>query len=297
LSKEEAQLAKELAHQRKSNIAAETRSETNRLQEEALQRSIERTKEKLYIIEQVQIGREHKRKVQQKILDDRREQAADMDRESEERWQQRERELAEERARKAELIKQIRAMEQAALANIHLMKETKQLDLTETSGISLLTEMSIVELQERLRLMKIREAEEEQEKRERIQTIKQQQQMFINEKLRLVEEYHRESQAKEQLKRELHAYKDDQSRALSILSVSTKCSTVRSLLNGETSEFDKMKRIQAKLDKVRMQRRRLEQEKSQLGRAGHPADFTEEPEKEKAKQFADEMFSYVDNAF
>ena len=77
-------------------------------------------------------------------------------------------EEAEEEMRcKAELIQQIRAMERVPVAR------SKLVDLTQTGGRGLLVEMSVAELRERLSLLRVAEAEEEERKRKEIAATKQ----------------------------------------------------------------------------------------------------------------------------
>ena len=77
-------------------------------------------------------------------------------------------EEAEEEMRcKAELIRQIRAMERVRVPR------TKLVDLTQTGGQGLLVEMSVAELRERLSLLRVAEAQEEEGRRRDITTLKQ----------------------------------------------------------------------------------------------------------------------------
>ena len=77
-------------------------------------------------------------------------------------------EEAEEEMRcKAELIRQIRAMERVPVAR------TRLVDLTATGKLGLLVEMSVAELRERLVLLRVAEEEEEERKRKEIAASKQ----------------------------------------------------------------------------------------------------------------------------
>ena len=76
-------------------------------------------------------------------------------------------EAEEEMQCKAELIRQIRAMER-----VHVPR-TKLVDLTQTGGQGLLVEMSVAELRERLGLLRVAEAQEEERRRRDIATSKQ----------------------------------------------------------------------------------------------------------------------------
>ncbi|GFS20020.1 cilia- and flagella-associated protein 99-like [Elysia marginata] len=78
---------------------------------------------------------------------------------------------------KMELIQQIRAMESTPVSRF------KVVDLTSTSGAGLLGEMSIVELRERLALLKEKQLEEEEEKRDIILNAKQAKADYLSETL------------------------------------------------------------------------------------------------------------------
>lgn len=97
---------------------------------------------------------------------------------------QRLKEEEEELARKQDIIRQIKLLEQSASS----MTAPKVVNLTETSQIGLLTEMSVIELQERLAILKVREAEEEAHRREKIYKQKQEKMEVINRKLEELEQ-------------------------------------------------------------------------------------------------------------
>merc|ERR1711871_1615414 len=72
-----------------------------------------------------------------------------------------------EQERRNDLIRQIRAIERVPKLR------AKHFDPTESSGIGLLEEMSLVELRERLRMVHARDEEEVVEKRQKIMRVKQ----------------------------------------------------------------------------------------------------------------------------
>eukprot|EP01135_Chromosphaera_perkinsii_P011665 Nk52_evm3s2473 gene=Nk52_evmTU3s2473 len=86
-----------------------------------------------------------------------------------------------ERERKAELIRQIKAMENAPFSKV------KFIDFSETSGAGLLTEMSILELRERLSLLRVSQEEEESKRRKAILDKKKQRERELIDKLEAIE--------------------------------------------------------------------------------------------------------------
>ncbi|KAI9103812.1 hypothetical protein DFS34DRAFT_300016 [Phlyctochytrium arcticum] len=117
---------------------------------------------------------------------------------------------AEEQARKAEVIRQIRLLERSVPSVGTIVKD---LDPTETSGLGLLGEMSLLELQERLVIAKLRFKDEEEERRKEILTQKQEHVLFINRKL---EEIDNERRERRRRRREREA--ESVSRSVSALS-------------------------------------------------------------------------------
>eukprot|EP00126_Sphaerothecum_destruens_P008600 Sdes_comp20270_c0_seq1m13812 len=86
-----------------------------------------------------------------------------------------------DRERKAELIRQIKAMEKTPQTSLKLV------DMTHTSDCGLLSEMSIMELRERLSQLKVRRKEEEYEKRRSIVGWKQKREENLMRKLEAIE--------------------------------------------------------------------------------------------------------------
>jgi hypothetical protein len=83
------------------------------------------------------------------------------------RISRKEEEDQKEQERRNDLIRQIRAIERVP------KQRAKHFDPTESSGIGLLEEMSLVELRERLRMVHARDEEEVIEKRQKIMRVKQ----------------------------------------------------------------------------------------------------------------------------
>ncbi|KAJ3132819.1 hypothetical protein HK100_004957 [Physocladia obscura] len=104
-------------------------------------------------------------KAKEKLAVDRHKKAADINTENQMLKEKAQREAEEELARKVDLIQQIRLLEKS---NPPVGAIIKAVDLTESSNLGLLGEMSIIELQERLAHIKSRETERTKEKRQEI---------------------------------------------------------------------------------------------------------------------------------
>ncbi|ORY48674.1 hypothetical protein BCR33DRAFT_714403 [Rhizoclosmatium globosum] len=137
-------------------------------------------------------------KAKEKVMVDKQKKAADIVTETQLLREKAQREAEEELARKVELIQQIRLLEKAIPPVGALVKT---LDLTETSNLGLLGEMSIVELHERLAQMKLQHIERAEEKRAEIIQHKTLRLTQISEKL---EEIDRERQERKLIRLEQH---------------------------------------------------------------------------------------------
>lgn len=84
---------------------------------------------------------------------------------------------AKEREKRDEIIRQIRALDATTI------DRTVILDHTETAGFGFLGEMSFAELQERLAMLKAREAREEAKRRDQIAHEKREQDVELRRKI------------------------------------------------------------------------------------------------------------------
>ncbi|KAJ3288083.1 hypothetical protein HK104_008340 [Borealophlyctis nickersoniae] len=116
-------------------------------------------------IEEVHEIQESIQKAKVKVVEENSKKAADLSLENKLLREKAQREAEEEWERKVELITQIRLLEKSIPP---VGSYVKTVDLAETSGIGLLGEMSVVELQERLVLAKVRHRDWEAAKREDI---------------------------------------------------------------------------------------------------------------------------------
>ncbi|KAL2911878.1 hypothetical protein HK105_208661 [Polyrhizophydium stewartii] len=148
------------------------------------------------------------------------------------------REAEEERARKTELIQQIRLLEKS-IPPVGTFQ--KDVDLTETSGIGLLGEMSVVELQERLVLAKLRHKDAEERRRAEITEHKAKRIEQITQKLQEID-MEREERKNRRLQRILP------DRGLSVASVRSDRSQAESLKEAILERDPKLRSLQAKIE-------------------------------------------------
>ena len=160
----EAKLRQEHENQQLAfQMKAEARKgETERKQAEAARQSAART-----LVVDVQAQREKPQQAKEDLRRTNRQTARELRREIEQAEAHAAAERRKEQARRADLIKQIRALELVP------RKRETQLDPTYTPQIGLLEEMSLAELRERLTIVEEQRVEEESEKRSKILTAKQ----------------------------------------------------------------------------------------------------------------------------
>ncbi|KAI9315787.1 hypothetical protein DFJ73DRAFT_384656 [Zopfochytrium polystomum] len=131
-------------------------------------------------IEEVHEVKEYVAAARDRVVEENVRKAMDVALENQVLKEKRDREAEEELARKAELIQQIRLLERSIPP---VGTAVRKLDLTETSQSGLLSEMSIMELQERLAVMHVRHREHEENKRHEILAHKSQRLSQMSEKL------------------------------------------------------------------------------------------------------------------
>lgn len=197
LSKEEAIIAKEQSTKSKQEAANTVKSESHELRKKRERRMAQESDQKQRIVDGIQSTRDNVKEVKQRVLLENKERVAEIEREKEAMLMRKRQQDKEERERRSELIKQIRAMELVVAASA-AERTTKHIDITTTSGCGILGEMSILELQERLSLLKIQEAKEESERRERIVDGKRQKQQELFEKMKRVERFRSMERAREE---------------------------------------------------------------------------------------------------
>uniref|UniRef100_A0A8C3YP29 Cilia and flagella associated protein 99 n=1 Tax=Catagonus wagneri TaxID=51154 RepID=A0A8C3YP29_9CETA len=160
LSREEAVLARtQVALQRKQQ--AEQQKEEELMQQRA-ERRLQEEKSVKELVEQVMETQKNVRAAQTKLLKGRQQIVQEVMEESRELLQRSAEAAKEEQRRRCELTAHLRALETQPT------RKSKLVDLTQTAGYGLEGEMSVVELRERLALLKETQRLKEEEKRDQI---------------------------------------------------------------------------------------------------------------------------------
>jgi cilia- and flagella-associated protein 99 len=164
--------AAQRAREENQEMAREAREETNRLielEKQRKQKELELARENVMQIDSEKIKAKH---AVEKVNSTKKKEAAVKRQTAERMRRQRERRKQRELKEKRKLIREIQAMEQEANARA---KRPKEFDPTETAGHMLMEEMSMVELHERLHLLKLVRKEEVERKRNLILLDKKEQ--------------------------------------------------------------------------------------------------------------------------
>ncbi|KAJ1550705.1 hypothetical protein HK405_016071, partial [Cladochytrium tenue] len=142
LAREGAQLARLEVERGHRGVAREVRDESGALREEALARDRAEREANRRKIDEVHEVHEGAARARGRVVEENARKAMDVALENQVLKEQQEQALAEERARKAELIQQIRLLERSIPP---VGSAVKKVDLTETAHAGLLGEMSIAE--------------------------------------------------------------------------------------------------------------------------------------------------------
>ncbi|XP_039607667.1 cilia- and flagella-associated protein 99 [Polypterus senegalus] len=177
LSHEEAVLARHKIMEDNKKKAIVKKEETAELMQRYAEKRMANQKEMKELVKQVAQGHKNAKQAKVIIQECKHKIVQEVTEESRELLRQALERAEAELCRKLELIRQIRAME-----SIPFIRH-KFVDHTQTSGQSLLSEMSLVELHERLVLLKEAQKKEEEEKREKIVKEKQAKQQFIQDQI------------------------------------------------------------------------------------------------------------------
>ncbi|NXR44048.1 CFA99 protein, partial [Hippolais icterina] len=179
-----------LAHQ---NVIQENRKKADLLRDEKAElmhlyaeKRLQEQKEMKELVEQVMEGHKNVKQVKAKIQEYKQQIVQQVCEESEELLRQALEEKEDENRKRYELIQQIRALESTP------SMRHKFVDLTETGGHGLFGEMSIVELRERLALLKEAQKAAEEEKRDQIIHEKQAKEQLILDKLDQISQFRAE---------------------------------------------------------------------------------------------------------
>ncbi|XP_008840102.1 cilia- and flagella-associated protein 99 [Nannospalax galili] len=162
LSHEEAILARQ-------NLMQENKQKANQKKEETAERMLQCAQRRLHedkcmkeLVGQVTEAQNNVKVAQMKLMKGRRQRVQEVIEESRELLQRSSEAAKEEQRRRCELITQLRALETQPT------RKDKLVDLTQIPGYGLEGEMSVVELRERLALLKETQKREEEEKRDQI---------------------------------------------------------------------------------------------------------------------------------
>ncbi|NWZ64776.1 CFA99 protein, partial [Acrocephalus arundinaceus] len=186
LSYEEAVLAHQNVIQENKKKADLLRDEKAELMHLYAEKCLQEQKEMKELVEQVMEGHKNVKQVKAKIQEYKQQIVQQVCEESEELLRQALEEKEDENRKRYELIQQIRALESTPSIR------HKFVDLTETGGHGLFGEMSIVELRERLALLKEAQKAAEEEKRDQIIHEKQAKEQLILDKLDQISQFRAE---------------------------------------------------------------------------------------------------------
>ncbi|XP_013920064.1 PREDICTED: cilia- and flagella-associated protein 99 isoform X2 [Thamnophis sirtalis] len=162
LSYEEAILARQYCIQEKKKNADQKREEAEEMRLQYAERCLQERKEKEKKAQQVAEGHKNVKQAQMKLHKCKQQIVQEVSKKSEDMLLQVLKDEEEKFKKRYELIQQIRAIEYVPFL------KNKFIDLTKTGNHGVLGEMSIVELQERLALLKESQQKAEEEKRDLI---------------------------------------------------------------------------------------------------------------------------------
>ncbi|XP_047655100.1 cilia- and flagella-associated protein 99 [Phacochoerus africanus] len=162
LSHEEAILARKQVELEKKQKAERQKEETAELMQQCAERRLQEERSVKELVEQVMETQKNVRAAQTKLLKGRRQIVQEVMEESRELLQRSAEAAKEEQRRRCELTAQLRALETQPT------RKGKLVDLTQIPGYGLEGEMSIVELRERLALLKEAQQRKQEEKRDQI---------------------------------------------------------------------------------------------------------------------------------
>ncbi|XP_078302492.1 cilia- and flagella-associated protein 99 [Panthera onca] len=162
LSHEEAILARQRVVQGNKEKADQKKEETAELMQQCAERRLREERSMKELVQRVAEVQKNVKVAQMKLLRGRQQIVQEVIEESRELLQRSAEAAGEEQQRRRELISQLRALETQPV------RQGKLVDLTQIPGYGLEGEMSVVELRERLALLKETRRREEEEKRDQI---------------------------------------------------------------------------------------------------------------------------------
>uniref|UniRef100_A0A2I3N4B5 Cilia and flagella associated protein 99 n=1 Tax=Papio anubis TaxID=9555 RepID=A0A2I3N4B5_PAPAN len=162
LSHEEAILARQSLMQENKQRVEQQKEQMAKLMLQHAETRLREDRSRKQLVEQVIEGQKNVKAAQTKLAKGRRQTVQEVIEESRGLLRRRAQAAQEEQRRRCELISQLRALETQPT------RKGKLVDLTQTPGYGLEGEMSIVELRERLALLKENQRRKEEEKRDQI---------------------------------------------------------------------------------------------------------------------------------
>jgi len=186
LSHEEAILSRQKLIEDNQRKVEEMKIETQELMTRYLNERLEEEQLMKSLVEMVLGGRENAKEAKKKLVSYKAKIVQEVNEESKELMRIALEEAEEEMRRKVELIHQSRAMAAAPISR------NKMVDFTETAGYRFLNEMSIAELRERLSLLKEKQAEEEESRRNEILDHKQAKDRMLMDTLTVISKHRAE---------------------------------------------------------------------------------------------------------
>ncbi|GAB1604017.1 cilia- and flagella-associated protein 99-like, partial [Argonauta hians] len=184
LARQEAILAKDQLLEENRAAATQQRQQTEQQQQETLQKQKEYEEYAKRMIQEVSQVHKMAKESVKKIQEEKKKNAQELLQEKQNLL-----EMAVERA-EAEMVKKMEIIERIrVITAAQHVKQKKMFDNTETSGIGLLSEMSLAELQERLAFMKKWELEDKEKKRQEIKMSKEASNNLVADTLDIILKY------------------------------------------------------------------------------------------------------------
>jgi hypothetical protein len=184
LAREEALLAKEATMARNRASAEQMKHQAEKIKAKLDKMRADSLREKFMLVNDIQHARSEIAKAKSETLEKKRQEALSLQRELEQLQRQQDEENQREMHERMDRIKEMRALEIVATEARRELAEVGQFDPTTTAQRGIFTEMSFLELKERLNMLKIQAKEEETKKKELVD----QQRKIRDEKIREISE-------------------------------------------------------------------------------------------------------------
>lgn len=166
-----------------NSVVREMQEQSEEIQQQILQQEKELEDLNRIKVEEATLSHKKAREAKVNAILEKKERAEELNREMEVLKRESDLQAKEEAERRAQVIREIRALESAP------MKRTQKIDLTETSGTGLLLEMSLMELRERLAMLKIVSDKSREERRYEIIKTKEVKQRELNDRLECITKF------------------------------------------------------------------------------------------------------------